>query len=130
MPLSEADTKAKEGDEPNLKLFHPGYEKPKEKLPTVAVTPVLTNRRMVAQRSTFIICGDSFKSLEKQYPDCKKKFILPADTYKDSLEYLDCNGVTRFGLFPDLHGLKEELDKELEDQIELIINKEKQKLYQ
>ena len=85
---------------------------------------------MVAQRSKFIICGDSFKSLEKQYPDCIKKFILPADTYKDSLEYLDCNGVTHFGLFPDLHGLREELDKELEDQIELIINKEKQKLYQ
>lgn len=124
--LIALEEQTKENDKPNLRWFHPHYEQPKDKkLPTIAVTPVLTNRRMIAQISTFIICGDSFDSLEKQYPDCIKKFVLPADTYNASLEYLDCNGITHFGLFPDLHGLKIELDRELEDQIELIIKKEK-----
>lgn len=110
-------------DKPNLKLYHPHYVKTQHRLPPIAVTPVLTNSRMIAQRATFVICGDSFESLEKQFPDCIKKFVLPADTYEDSQEYLNCNGVTHFGLFPDLYGLKEELDRELEEQIELIINK-------
>lgn len=125
--LIALEEQTKETDKPNLKLFHPHYEKPKEKLLTIAVTPVLTNRRMVAQRSTFIICGDGFESLEKLYPTCIKKFVLPASTYKDSMEYLDCNGVTHFGLFPDLYGLKEDIDKELIAEIELII-KNKRKL--
>lgn len=123
--LIALEEQPKENDNPDLRSYHPHYSTRDRRLPTIAVTPVLTNRRMIAQRSTFMICGDSFISLEEQYPNYIKKFVLPADTYNDSLEYLDCNGITHFGLFPDLHGLKIELDKELEDQIELIIKKEK-----
>jgi hypothetical protein len=109
----------------NLNHYHPRLKRPGDKLPTIAVTPVLTNPKMIAQRSNFIICGNSFSSLEAEYSDSIKKIILPADTFNESEDFLNLHGVSHFTLFPDFHGLKEELMRELEQQVLMVKKKKK-----
>lgn len=101
----------------NSNVYHPRNEKPKQMLPTIAVSPVRTNQRMVAQQSHFMICGDSFNPVDEEHSECIKKIVLPAETYKISQEYLKANGINHFSLFPDLYGLCLQLKHELDDQL-------------
>jgi len=57
----------------------PTYFWPPDRLPlkTVAILPLRTNPRMVAQRAAFTICGDSFSALEEEYRSCITKILLP-----------------------------------------------------
>jgi hypothetical protein len=86
--------------------WHPGYVAPTEDLGTIAVSPVLANRRMVAQRAAFTLCGDSFESLDKLYPDAIRKIILPSSTYTAAEQFLDLVGAGPFGYFPDFDGIR------------------------
>lgn len=100
-----------------LILYHPGYLSPVRPLHTIAVAPVLSNPRMLAQQSTFTLAGDPFQPLEERYPAFIKKTILPARTYSDSLRFLDLVGVSHFGYFPDFEGLRNELLDDLNKEL-------------
>jgi hypothetical protein len=86
--------------------WHPGYVAPGDDLPTIAVAPVLANRRMVAQRAAFMLCGDSFESLERLYPESIRKIVLPSNTFGSAQQFLDLVGVGPLGYFPDLDGIR------------------------
>jgi FRG domain len=101
------------GDDPTLSVlntedWHPKYMPPNEDLLSIAVVPVSTNPRMIAQRSRFTMSGDSFFPLEEQpaAEGALEKILLPPDTFDDVEEYLELNGVDAFNFFPDHEGLK------------------------
>lgn len=85
-------------------LWHPKALAPENDLPTIAVAPVLSNRRMVAQRAAFTMSGDSFETLDQQYPGVVTKLTLAPDTYEDAEKFLQLVGAEPFGYFPDLDG--------------------------
>jgi len=64
-----------------------------EDLPTIAVTPYKTNSRMISQMATFTICGNSFIPLEEEYKEAIRKISLPADTFQDSVDFIDLIGI-------------------------------------
>lgn len=74
-------------------------------LKTVAIVPQRTNLRMVAQRASFTICGDSFSPLEEEYSSCITKIQLPASLFDDVEAFLELVGVGPSTYFPDLEGL-------------------------
>jgi hypothetical protein len=74
-------------------------------LGTIAIAPQRTNPRMVAQRATFTICGDSFSPLEDDYKSCITKITLPSSLYNDAEAFLEVVGVGPSTYFPDLEGL-------------------------
>jgi hypothetical protein len=107
------------GHEIDVRPYHPGYESNGRPLHTVAVAPLLTNPRMLAQQSVFTLCGDPFQSLDERYSDCVSKIVLPAETYEDSRRFLNLVGIGHFGYFPDFVGLRDELRGDLERDIEI-----------
>jgi hypothetical protein len=106
------------GYEIDLLPYHPGYETNERPQHIIAVAPMLTNSRMLAQQSVFTLCGDSFESLEDKYKEFISKIVLPADTYAESQRFLDLVGVGHFGYFPDFEGLRNELVGDLKREVE------------
>lgn len=98
-------------------LWHPAFDTDIS-LPTIAVAPVFTNRRMIAQQCAFTISGDSFQSLEAQYPTCVRKLVLPAQISNDAQNFLDLAGASHFGYFPDLEGLRREFTEMIEKEVQ------------
>jgi hypothetical protein len=98
-------------------LWHPAFST-NMPLPTIAVAPVFTNRRMIAQKCAFTISGDSFQSLEAQFPTCVRKVVLPANISNDAQKFLDLAGASHFGYFPDLEGLRREFNEMLEREVQ------------
>ena len=86
--------------------WHPRWLPPKEDLQSVAVQPFLTDRRMVAQRARFVLCGDGFTPLEDEHPRGVHKFVLSSEMFHDARQFLDLVGIGPFGYFPDLEGLR------------------------
>jgi hypothetical protein len=85
--------------------WHPHVDPPDKDLPTIAVAPILSNRRMVAQRAAFTVSGDSFAPLDEQYPSALTKIVIPQAVQPDAEAFLALAGVDAFGYFPDLDGL-------------------------
>jgi len=86
-------------------LWHPKIVPPDHDLPTIAVSPVLINRRMLAQRAAFMICGDSLDPIEDTFPTAITKIVLPASTFEDAQRFLALAGIDPFAYFPDLEGI-------------------------
>ena len=86
--------------------YHPRYLSSWRPLHTIAVAPVLSNPRMLAQQSTFTLCGDPFQPLDQRYKNFVMKIVLPAETFSNSAKFLRLAGVGHFGYFPDLDGLR------------------------
>lgn len=102
--------------------WHPKWLTPNEDLPSVAVSPVFTNPRMTAQRAAFTMSGDSFCSLDIEFPELVRKnklrrFLLPAATFDDAEAFLASAGLDAFTFFPDLQGLKLRHDTEAKRRI-------------
>jgi hypothetical protein len=80
--------------------------------PTIAVTPFLSNPRMIAQRSVFTIMGDSFLPLGEQFggslvdDEHLVKFVLEPDSYDEVEAFLGVAGSGDFGYLPDFEGLR------------------------
>jgi hypothetical protein len=111
--------------------FHPEHRLFRQIAPaalrTVAVAPLFSNPRMLAQRSAFSLSGMSFQPLEEQFAEkVIKKITLPAATYSDAGEFLELVGISHFGYFPDVtnlvRDLKGELDQELDKAIQYVKN--------
>jgi hypothetical protein len=88
--------------------WHPLFVAPEHDRPTLAVTPVRSSRRMLAQRSTFTLSGDSFDSLDSQYGSIIRKIVLPATIYDDVESFLELVNIGIYGYFPDLEGLQQQ----------------------
>lgn len=86
--------------------WHPHFIPPDDDRPALAVTPIRSNRRMLAQRATFILSGDSFEPLDVQYDGIVRKFVLPVVIYDDVEQFLQLVNVGVNGYFPDLEGLQ------------------------
>lgn len=74
-------------------------------LNTVALFPPRSNPRMISQRATFTVCGDSLLPLEEEYNSCITKIELPASLYGDAEAFLEIMGIGPFSYFPDFEGL-------------------------
>lgn len=91
--------------------WHPRWEPPSMDLFTIAVSPILTNPRMTAQRSAFTLTGDSFLPLDEQFggrlvrDNLLVKIELPAESFTEVDEYLHVMGIGAFTYFPDFQGL-------------------------
>lgn len=100
--------------------YHPRWVSSEEELPTIAVVPYLTNKRMVAQSSAFTLNGDSFLPLEDQFggqlvgKHFLTRIILPAELYRDTEDFLATVGLGHFEYFPDLEGLRASYHAEME----------------
>jgi len=101
-------------------ISNPASPSKKDDLETVAVAPVWTNSRMLAQRSTFTLCGASFDPLEEKYANCITKIVLPSVDFDEVGAFLDLAGQSHFGLFPDLEGLREHIVAELNREISIV----------
>lgn len=90
---------------------------PGDSLPTIAVSPYMSNPRMIAQRGAFLVTGDSFTHLEEQFNGNLRtdgyiqKIVLPAETYTDCQRFVELTGGSHFGYFPDFQGLREEFEE-------------------
>jgi hypothetical protein len=96
------------------------FEQATTKLPTFALLPRMSNRRLIAQNGVFTVQGTDGKPLDEEYPNMVTngklvKIELPWDTFEDSQRWLKINGVNGFSLFPDLEGLSNYIVKELLD---------------
>ena len=90
--------------------WHPGWVSTKKTVPSIAVSPFFTNRRMTAQRAAFTLSGDSFLPLDVEFPKLAKegrlvKVILDAEAQSEARRFLSAAGVDAFAIYPDLHGL-------------------------
>jgi hypothetical protein len=94
----------------NVRQYHPHWVQPVG-LKTIAVSPIVINARMKAQRSVFTLAGDSFAPLDQQFDgDLTRerilaKFDFPPQTFREVEEYLRLAGLRPFTYFPDLDGL-------------------------
>ncbi len=95
----------------DLRPYHPYFPPVPEKLPTIAVSPFITNARMSAQQAAFLLTGDSFAPIERQVPGAITKLELPPDTYDDVERFLALAGAGPFTFFPDLGGLAAEINR-------------------
>lgn len=102
-------------------FYHPGFlsNSKNTNLRTLAVAPILSNPRMRAQRCAFTLSGDSFLPMEIEYEKCVRKIALPADTYEDSLRFLDLVGIGHFGYYPDFEGLRRELIESMDKEVSI-----------
>jgi hypothetical protein len=101
--------------------WHPSIlRKVEDEVPTIAVEPELANARMLAQRATFTLSGDTFTPLEEQFGGelvkrgVLRKLELPAGTFDGVEVFLDLAGASYFGYFPDLTGLARDFEAERE----------------
>ena len=83
--------------------FHPRFRHDYEPR-SLAIQVRLINKRMVAQRSRFVVCGDDRRPLETQYPDVFDKIELPSTTFDDAARFLRLAGVDALTMFPDHEG--------------------------
>ena len=102
--------------------YHPGVVGSDDDTETLAVEPDLTNARMVAQRSTFTLCGSAFQPLELRYPGSIKKIVLPSMEFDEAQAFLDLAAQSHFGYFPDLEGLRDHLKAGME--LEVVLAKQ------
>lgn len=109
----------------DTRLYHPAIislQGATTNLETLAVAPVTTNPRMVAQRATFTLSGDSFDPIEESYAGCVTKIVLPASASGDIYDFLETVGDGHFSYFPDLTGLAQQLDHEMSQELEATLS--------
>ncbi|CAH0122600.1 hypothetical protein PAE9249_05172 [Paenibacillus sp. CECT 9249] len=80
---------------------------------SVALHPVKTNHRIVAQQGVFTIQGNTLLPLDEEFDGALitegilKKVTLTKELSEDVAEFLYFSGITPFTIFPDLKGLAE-----------------------
>jgi hypothetical protein len=82
---------------------------PERNLP-LAIRPIITHQRMVAQRSAFTIHGDNHNDIDEIFAKEKlerllSRILIPSDKKKKMEVDLKKAGITRAVIFPDLDGV-------------------------
>lgn len=86
-----------------------GYH-PKETIDVVAVAPPEIDLRMLVQHSVFTIhSSDQPLQTHPKYADFIYKIIIPSSCKRNLIGALDCIGITRSNIFPDLQNLAYEI---------------------
>ena len=96
-----------------LYAYHPGWVNPPghDELLPVAISPPITNVRMKAQCSSFLLCGDSSLPQEEQMPDSFTKVELIPEICEEAQIWMELAGGRPYRFFPDLEGLREEFNE-------------------
>jgi len=71
----------------------------------IAIEPIFSNDRMLAQRGMFTVHHDRIDPLESDFPNAIKKVTIPNALIAACLEFLDLSNLNMFSVFPDLAGL-------------------------
>jgi hypothetical protein len=71
----------------------------------IAIEPIFSNDRMLAQRGMFTVHHDEVDPLEDAFPSAIKKVVIPNALIPACLEFLDLSNLNMFSVFPDLAGL-------------------------
>lgn len=79
-PLSENVSVPLCGWHPKFDVLQSGH---------IAVVPQMANRRMVAQQSRFVMCGDDYTPLEESASSVIEKIVLPPETFDDANIFLE-----------------------------------------
>ncbi|WP_028987061.1 FRG domain-containing protein [Thermicanus aegyptius] len=93
------------------------FEDPNQK--SIAIYPIKSNKRIVAQNGVFTVQGNSMLPLEEEFEgnlitnNIIKAFELTLDIKEDAVRFLYHNGINRFTLFPDLEGLSNHINNTL-----------------
>ena len=95
----------------DARCWHPKYKPPPEDLKSIAIAPDFTNPRMTAQRAAFTMAGDSFDSLDREFPGLVsakrlRNFILTPAVKQDAAAFLAAAGLDAYSFFPDPRGLE------------------------
>jgi len=105
----------------NAKAKNYGPLKPKQKLKgklPIAITPIHSSSRIVAQRGVFTIHGTKNKSLDKltglkhNVQTCLCRIIIPRDDIERIRRELSVSGITETLIFPELDGLCREIKRD------------------
>ena len=104
-----------------VNAYHPGWvnQSGHDELRPVAISPPITNVRMKAQCSSFLLCGDSSLPQEEQMPDSFTKVDLTPKICEDAQTWLELAGGRPYRFFPDLEGLREEFKEEFRATLKL-----------
>ncbi len=107
------------GKEPTRR-YHPANQEVVEgALPPIAVVPPHCNERMIAQRSVFMLTGESRWPVELDCGDeILQSFELPPSTWDEVTDYLRLFGAGRYAYYADLPALAAELMAEHDYDIE------------
>lgn len=75
----------------------------------IAIEPLFSNDRMLAQRGMFTVHHDKIDPLEDAFPTAIKKVVIPNALIPACLEFLELSNLNMFSVFPDLAGLADYL---------------------
>jgi len=100
--------------------YHPGCARPDHTLKSIAVQPMYTNTRMVAQQSRFVICGDEFEPLEEEFGEEIVKYTITPTMAGDVDRFLALVGMDRANYYPDREGLALEVQTRQRDTLNWI----------
>jgi hypothetical protein len=77
----------------------------------IAIYPIKSNPRLLAQDGFFTVQGTNIKPLNKIYRNCIKRFDIPKTSISEARRFLKLANMNDFTLFPDLNGLSKHLRK-------------------
>jgi len=77
----------------------------------IAIYPIKTHARLLAQDGHFTVHGSSTKPINEIYPACVKRYDIPESAIPDAKQFLKMANMNEFTLFPDLDGLCRHLKK-------------------
>ena len=94
-------------EDPNNRPFQP-FKNP------IAIYPIRSHPRLLAQNGVFTIHGTAIKPLDQFYRGCLKRIDIPDSVIKSANRFLTMTNINDFTLFPDLDGLSRYLKKRYE----------------
>jgi len=71
----------------------------------IAIYPLKSHSRLLAQDGFFTIHGTNEKSLDEIYPGLIKSFDIPKSIIPDAKKFFQMAKINEFSLYPDLDGL-------------------------
>jgi hypothetical protein len=77
----------------------------------IAMYPLKSHPRILAQDGYFTVQGTNAKPMNKIYRKCLKKFDIPKSCISDAQRFLKLININDFSLFPDLDGLSRHMKK-------------------
>lgn len=78
----------------------------------IAIYPVKSHPRLLAQNSYFTVHGTNLKPLDEIYGnDVLKRYDIPRDIISEAKKFLKLSNMNEFSLFPDLDGLGRKINE-------------------
>jgi hypothetical protein len=93
-------------DDPDLKYRSIYWDK-KPFAPTypIAIEPIFSNERILAQRGVFTVHGDNTSPIHELCPKAVKRIVLKSNCIPEVLEFLEIANINESTVFPDASGI-------------------------